>query len=177
MEAARLLSGTIGRIRDILGQMSGDFSPIDLTDAVHGALLLAKGDLNRAGTQLSCSGLEKPCRIRGNQEEIQLAVLNLLRNALEASGDRGRVRVSLRTAPKGAEVEVADSGPGFDVPSTGPDQLLMASSKREGLGVGLYLVRRVMERHGGSVSFGSAELGGASVILHFPWSLPSSQRS
>ncbi|MFY8148282.1 MAG: CHASE domain-containing protein [Prochlorococcaceae cyanobacterium] len=177
MEDARHLSGTVGRIRDILGQMGDEFSPIDLTDAVHGALLLVKADLNRAGTQLSCSGLEQPCRIRGNQEEIQLAVLNLLRNALEASGAKGRVTLSLRATPNAAELEVADSGPGFSNPATNPDQLLMASSKREGLGVGLYLVRRVMERHGGSVSFGRAELGGASVILRFPWSLPSSQRS
>jgi signal transduction histidine kinase len=165
---ARHLSATIDRIRDILGQIGSDFSSIDLSDAVHGALLLVKADLNRAGTRLSCSGLEQPWRVWGNVEQIQLAVLNLLRNALEASGDGGRVSIRLGSAGDGVELEVADDGPGFATPLRDSDQLLLASTKRNGLGIGLYLVRRVMELHGGSVSWGTSALGGASVRLHFP---------
>jgi signal transduction histidine kinase len=63
---------------------------------------------------------------------------------------------------------VADDGPGFATPLRDSDQLLLASTKRNGLGIGLYLVRRVMELHGGSVSWGTSDLGGASVRLHFP---------
>ncbi|KEF42910.1 MAG: hypothetical protein ER33_03300 [Cyanobium sp. CACIAM 14] len=176
MGDARQLRGTIGRIRDILGQMGGEFTRVDLTDTVHSALLLMKADLNRSGTQLSCSGLEQPCWVRGNVGQIQLALLNLLRNALEASGDGGRVTISLRRAAYAVELEVEDDGPGFATPLMESDQLLLASTKRTGLGIGLYLVQRVMDLHGGSVTLGTSALGGASVWLLFP-SAATSPRS
>jgi signal transduction histidine kinase len=102
--------------------------------------------------------------------QIRQAVLNLLRNSLEAMPGGGRI--DLRTAVRGDEVviEVADTGPGI------PDDRLDAifepfySTKPHGTGLGLALVRRIVGEHGGRIEVESA--GGASIRLVLPLAAP-----
>jgi two-component system sensor kinase FixL len=62
---------------------------------------------------------------------------------------------------------VADNGPGFS--DLQLEQLLLASTKPEGSGVGLFVVNTAVQIHGGTLQLGrSAELGGAEVILCLP---------
>jgi signal transduction histidine kinase len=94
----------------------------------------------------------------------------LIANALEAMPDGGRLIVDVRTAIHGDQVKVAitDTGAGMS-----QDQMKKAfkpfyTSKRQGLGVGLSLAKRIIERHGGAITLSSQVGRGTTVSLQFP---------
>ena len=131
--------------------------------------LLAKADLTRYRIQLETQGLEEPVTVLGDREQLQLVVHNLIRNAIEATGADGHLRLALHRQAKAVELEVADDGPGFPQGPVDLDGLLMASTKSEGMGIGLYVVRCAVDNHNGSLEIGRSDLGGASVRLRFQW--------
>ena len=86
-------------------------------------------------------------------EKLEQAVLNLLRNAIEAVGSTGGGGVEVRTRrrPRHVDVEVEDEGPGL--PSTdAPVFDAFYSTKPQGTGLGLSIVQRIVSDHGGHVS-------------------------
>ena len=99
---------------------------------------------------------------------FERAVLNLLENALQAVGDRGEIAVSLRAAEHRVELEVSDSGSGLD-----PEVKVhlfepFFSTKTSGSGLGLTLVKKIAEDHGGGVSLESPAGGPTRARLWLP---------
>jgi two-component system sensor histidine kinase FlrB len=103
-------------------------------------------------------------------------VVNLLENALQAVGEHGAIRVRLRSADGGrrAEIEIADTGAGID--AAVKDRLFepFFSTKTSGSGLGLVLVKRIAEDHGGGVSLETAPGGGTRAVLWLPAEPPAS---
>ena len=102
--------------------------------------------------ELVVSGDAQDVWIR-DSEQMRAALLNLCMNAIEAAGPRGRVEIHLsRTATHGV-VEVRDDGPG--VPAELGDSLFdpFRTTKAEGLGLGLALVRQAAEDHQGDIRY------------------------
>jgi signal transduction histidine kinase len=98
---------------------------------------------------------------RFDEARIARAIHNLVRNAIEAMGDRGGMLAirSSRTASALA-IEVADSGPG--IPSAIANRLFQSfvtANKPGGTGLGLAIVKKIVDEHGGSVSVDSSEAG------------------
>ena len=95
--------------------------------------------------------------VRADRRLLERAIVNLLENALQAVGEAGSIRVSLRTRDEGrrVEIEVRDSGPG--VAPEVRDRIFepFFSTKTSGSGLGLALVKKIAEDHGGGVSLES----------------------
>jgi len=107
----------------------------------------------------------------GDGSQLQIAVVNLLRNAVEALEQeriaQPQIEISLSRMQKQIKLQVADNGPGFM--GINLEQLPLQTTKRQGSGLGLYVVRTAVENHGGSMSIGRSEkLGGAEITLIFP---------
>jgi len=117
---------------------------------------------------LELVGLDAPCPLSGDPTALRQCVLNLVENAFHAAGVSGRVRVRLEGAPKEARVIVEDSGPGIDPSIRNRLFEPLVTTKTRGIGLGLALVRRVAERHGGRIEAGRGELGGARFTLTLP---------
>ena len=86
--------------------------------------------------------------------QIEQALINLLRNAIEAIGESGGMRGSIVIEAKVVdadfvEVRVADNGPGFPPELSRARFCRLSSTKAEGLGIGLPLCRSIVEAHGG----------------------------
>ena len=99
---------------------------------------------------------------------IRQAALNLLLNASSASGEGGRMRFAVRPEGPSLLVEIEDSGPGM--PPEGIAILTGSESyaiMRAGNGLGLWMVRRLVEDIGGKVEVGRSVLGGAGIRLRF----------
>ena len=134
-------------------------------DSVLGSVAL---EAEAAGVQLRVSACQVES-VRIEPRFMARAVINLLRNAIRYAEQR--VEVSLERAGDVYEVRVNDDGPG--VPVDGREKIfepfsrLDASRDRRtgGFGLGLALVRRVSQSHGGQVEVGDSEWGGASFRL------------
>jgi len=109
----------------------------------------------RVDLKLDLDGAAPP--VRADRRLLERAIVNLLENALQAVGDAGSIRVSLRTRDDGrrVEIEVRDSGPG--VAPEVRDRIFepFFSTKTSGSGLGLALVKKIAEDHGGGVSLES----------------------
>jgi two-component system sensor histidine kinase VicK len=111
-----------------------------------------------------------------DRERIEQVIVNLLTNAARYAADAGQIRVRVRDDGELARIVVDDAGEG--VPSDElkrlGERLLRIdpsrSRKTGGSGLGLSIVRAIVERHGGTVRFGKSALGGLEVTIELPTS-------
>ncbi len=101
-------------------------------------------------------------------QTLQAALVNLVKNALEAMPDGGRLEVRTRSTLRGVAVDLIDTGCGMD------DITLLNmfenfySSKDGGSGLGLPTAKKIIEAHGGLINVQSAQGRGTQFTLHFP---------
>jgi signal transduction histidine kinase len=112
--------------------------------------------------------------IRGDADRLQQIVWNLLSNAIKFTPHNGRIEVRLQQSGSHAEISVRDTGPGIPrdfLPHIFERFRQADSSNKQhgGLGLGLAIVRHLVEAHGGTVSAESAGEGqGAVFIVRLP---------
>ena len=165
---------TIEKMRSLLRNVQTHHQELNLAHVARNALLYAAPSLKAAGVTVERQGLDQRLAVLGDAAQIQIAVVNLLRNALEAlesagggvAGAPATVVVRLARDADTVVLTVADNGPGFQAPETALEPL--ATSKPTGSGLGLFVVQTTMENHHGQVVVGRSRLGGATVRLIFP---------
>ena len=109
----------------------------------------------------------EPCKLLGHYDPLRRAFANLLRNAAEAMGGRGSIEIAVSRDGNGLAVTIADHGAGI------PDDLRQRvfepyfTTKSDGTGLGLALVRQTIEAHNGSITVAETPGGGAtfSIVL------------
>ena len=159
----------VSRMKALLRNAESKRGPVEVIDIVAAAILHTRRYVASHGARLHEAGLAGRVRIHGDGVQVQAAVVNLIRNAAEAvaDGDGPReVAVSVAADDCGVTIIVGDSGPGM--PADVISNLPLVTSKPDGSGLGLYLVRLCMENHGGTLTIGRSPLGGAEVRLSFP---------
>src|SRR5881275_2615577 len=106
-----------------------------------------------------------PCTILGQYDPLRRAFANLLRNAAEAMGGRGPIDVEVARDGQGLVVTIADHGPGI------PEELRPRvfepyfTTKQDGTGLGLALVRQTIESHNGTIRVSETTGGGATFAI------------
>jgi two-component system, NtrC family, sensor kinase len=111
----------------------------------------------------------EPLRVKTDEAQMKQVLLNLLMNALEATGPGGEVMIFGRRAFDRVELTVADSGRGMDAETLRHAFEPFFTTRRgvagePGTGLGLWIVQAIVTRHGGSVSAASDGLGKGSVF-------------
>jgi signal transduction histidine kinase len=174
-ESQRIVT-TIEKMGMLLRNVQTDQQPIDLCDVVANTRLYLRPLLARQRVRIESRGFDQPQWLQGDASQLQMALANLIRNALESLSLAGvgeplmRLTLERHLDSHGSpwlELRLADNGPGFA--DLQLEQLLLASTKPQGSGLGLFVVNAAGQIHGGSVQLGaSAELGGAEVLLRLP---------
>jgi signal transduction histidine kinase len=114
----------------------------------------------------------EPAELAADAIRLGQAINNLLDNALKYTPAGGAVRVAVRNAPRNVMVAVSDNGPG--VPLTEREAIFRrlfrgdASRSQRGLGLGLSMVKAIVEAHGGTIAVDDAPEGGARFTLTLP---------
>jgi signal transduction histidine kinase len=106
-------------------------------------------------------------RVRLDKLKVRQAVVNLLRNAIDASPPGASVHVACRPGEDAAEIVVADHGPGIPAPDRGRIFTPFFTTKDQGSGLGLAIAREFTEAHGGSLRVENGD-GGATFVLRLP---------
>ncbi len=149
---------TLAGIRDTDGA--------DLQTAVSRVSAQLRPELNRLDQDLNINIEDGLPRISSGQIQLQAAIRNLLANASNAAGENGVIRINATALNQNYLcLAIEDSGSGFEANFT-PTGEKRASSKTGGMGLGLMIIRRVIEDNGGNISFDhSPELGGAKITI------------
>lgn len=109
--------------------------------------------------------------VRLDLEGIRRVLINLVENAFDAAGDDSRIVVQTRSADGHALLSILDEGPGVEQADRERIFEPYISNKQEGTGLGLAMVRSIIEEHGGSINVADSPSGGARFDIRLP--LPS----
>jgi len=164
---------TIETMRALLRNVQTEHQRLDLREVAQSALLYARsgGPVSRLTVDSEALDREQePAWIDGDPVQIQIAIVNLLRNAAEAVSDSTVpdpwIRLSLAAEAGQWCLAVDDNGPGL--PPALLDNTPLQTTKSTGSGLGLFVVRTTMENHHGALRCGTSARGGASLQLLFP---------
>jgi signal transduction histidine kinase len=106
--------------------------------------------------------------MQGHYEPLRRAFSNLFRNAAEAMGGRGTIDVTIAGEGRGLVLTVADHGPGIPSELRGRVFEPYVTTKQQGTGLGLALVRQTVDAHQGTIAVSETAGGGATFTLVFP---------
>lgn len=168
LSAVSGLEGTVSNLLAFASPARSARRLLDLAAVARDACALLVPSCSVRGVRLESPGSTKRCPVVGDAEGLRQVVLNLLGNALAATGRGGSIRVSARPGPRAVVLEVVDDGKGID-PDDLPRVLDPFFSRTEGgTGLGLSIVHRTVERHGGRVRLESRLGEGTKVRVELP---------
>ena len=181
----QLISDLLDVSRIISGQLRFESGTVDLVPIIEAALDTVRPAANAKGVALRLMVDPAARMVAGDSTRLQQIVWNLLTNAVKFTSRDGRVSVQLKRDNNTAAIIVTDTGEGIS-PEFLPyifDRFRQAESttKRQhsGLGLGLSIVRHLVEAHGGSVRAESRGVGqGATFTVTLPLiAVPANERS
>ncbi|TMQ21976.1 MAG: PAS domain S-box protein [Deltaproteobacteria bacterium] len=148
-----------------------DLEPIDLAGVVRQSVSICEHLVERGGVSLGVEvdpGLPVVRAVGGQLEQV---LINLITNAVHAVENGGRVVVRAQAdSPSTVLLEVADSGPG--IPDEDRDRIFepffTTKSDGKGTGLGLPIVRNIVDQHHGEISVARSDLGGAAFRVILP---------
>jgi signal transduction histidine kinase len=143
-----------------------------LHEVIERSVAACSGSAGRAGVELRIDGTTDP-EILMDPQRIEQVFTNLIENAIALSPARSMVRISAyHDATHGVVCVIEDSGPGFSPEEIERGFEPFFTRRKGGTGLGLAVVRRIMDSHGGTVDLGNRVCGGARVRLVFPLPVP-----
>jgi signal transduction histidine kinase len=154
---ARLIDDMLDVSRIVSGKLRLDAQPVDLTTVIHAAVDTLRPAADAKDIRLQVVLDFGAGIVLGDPVRLQQVIWNLLSNAIKFTPKHGRVQVQLERINSHLEITVNDTGPGID------EEFLphvferfrqadsTASKKHGGLGLGLAIVRHLVEMHGGTV--------------------------
>ena len=141
-------------------------APLDLNELIREVLGLYESSSATIDTELA--GDLGP--VLGDATQLRQIIHNLLRNAEDALEGRDDARIVIRTARglRHAWLTIADNGPGFPVELLPRIFEPYVTTKARGTGLGLPIVKKIVEEHQGSIEISNAPEGGARIVIRLP---------
>jgi signal transduction histidine kinase len=164
-QVTRVLRTMLDRARPPSG-----LAPVALADIIERVREVSQPRLSRARIHWRIAVEDDLPAVKADATQLEMALLNLVTNALDAMPDGGTLSMTATARPGGIRLEVADTGPG--IPPELVDRLfepwVTTKPAGQGTGLGLAIVRDVVRAHGGSVSFSSNQPAGALFAIDLP---------
>jgi len=159
----------IERHRSMLRGHQLDKKPIDLRAVIHESLALVAHDLRSREIDAVVDLSPDPCVINGDQVLLQQVFVNLVMNAMDAMAAtppaRRRVIIQDELRASDVVISVSDTGAGLPTKFNGDLFTPFVTTKSHGLGIGLIVVRTIVEAHGGSIVARDNPDGGATFTV------------
>jgi signal transduction histidine kinase/ActR/RegA family two-component response regulator len=166
---AQLIDDLLDVSRITAGKMRIDPRPVELSAVISAAMETVRAAADAKGVRLDAT-LDRDVRVNGDPHRLQQVVWNLLSNAVKFTPGEGSVFVTLRVDDRDAVLEVRDTGEGID-PAFMPhlfERFRQADSSATrshmGLGLGLAIVRHLVDLHGGAIAAESRGPGGGAIF-------------
>jgi signal transduction histidine kinase len=151
-----------------------DIRETDIGPVVAGVVEVARSAASGEDLDLELTMPDTPVMVEADPDAVRQAVLNIVDNAIKYSAGRRRVAVDLAATADGAEIGVKDNGIGiapedreriFEAFFRSPEAV---RHDAKGVGLGLMIVKHIMDAHGGRVAVEGGQGAGTTVTLIFP---------
>ena len=141
-------------------------APLDLNELIREVLGLYESSSATIETELA----DDLGPILGDATQLRQIIHNLLRNAEDALEGRDGSRIVIRTTQgsRHARLSIADNGPGFPVELLPRIFEPYVTTKARGTGLGLPIVKKIVDEHQGSIEISNAPEGGARIDIRLP---------
>ena len=144
---------------------------ISISDIVREVVAGVGAMAKETPVELKCDVTEDPCSLMGDAVQITRAIQNVIINAIQASGDRkGTVEVSCVRKDFYVDVRVADTGQGISPEQIARifDPYFTTKQGKSGTGLGLFITRKVVDDHNGSIKVDSTPGIGTTITIRLP---------
>ena len=162
----------VDRHRTMLRSHQMEKKPIDVHAVIEESLALVAHDMRARQVELTVNLSSNPCIISGDQVLLQQVLVNLLMNAIDAMADtppaRRRIRIRCDVRKADVEISVRDTGKGLPADVMGTLFKPFVTTKSHGLGIGLTIVRTIIDAHGGTIDARNNPDGGATFTVTLP---------
>ena len=171
LEGTRRISRLVDYLKGYARNKDADRRRTLVADVVNDSLDLVGYRLKQSRVTVSCSDIPQDLAVRCDLQKLSQALVNLMGNALDAMGSsEGLIRIGV--AKNGGEVliSVRDSGPGIDPEKAESifQPFVTSKSKEQGTGLGLFIVRHLVEEHDGRVEITKNGKDGAEFTIALP---------
>ena len=145
-----------------------ELQEVSLTDLLDDTLSLLSNQCFKQGVEIRKSFHSNGLKISADPQQLKQVMLNLMLNGLEAMDRGGRLDVATEARGDGLVVRISDTGTGIP-----PDLLNKVwdpffTTKERGMGLGMAIVKGIVERHGGRIDLSSHPGQGTTVELTLP---------
>ena len=168
----RRASDVIGNIRDTIKKGTAAQKNVALNDIVRNVMHMVQPDAAALSCELRASLAEHLPTIDADPVQIQQVLINLLGNAFDAMRDisPSKRKVEIATELDAGSVRVSVRDHGLGIGKTSSERLFeqFYTTKEDGLGMGLAIVRSIIQAHSGTISAENAEGGGARFVFGLP---------
>jgi signal transduction histidine kinase len=172
LEQNERAASIITTLRSIFSQSLVAKTEVDLSRVIQKTAALIREEAARyqIGVELS---LDNAVRVDIAEDEFQQMLLNLLLNSVQAlqnspDGNDRTIVITTRSVGGMVELAVTDNGPGVRPDMVATLFEILSTSKESGMGIGLWLSKYIVERHGGSIVYSPAQQGGACFTITLP---------
>ena len=144
---------------------------ISISDIVREVVAGVGAMAKETPVELKCDVTEDPCSLMGDAVQITRAIQNVIINAIQASGDRkGTVEVSCIRKDFYVDVRIADTGQGISPEQIARifDPYFTTKQGKSGTGLGLFITRKVVDDHNGSIKVDSTPGIGTTITIRLP---------
>ncbi|MCA9403499.1 MAG: GHKL domain-containing protein [Candidatus Omnitrophica bacterium] len=144
------------------------FEETSVPELIHKVRSLLKGRIRNKKIYLNYINDTNGTRVRCHPNLMQQALINILLNAIEASGDGQSIDITTREEDGDYVIQVADHGRGMDREQLKHARETFYTTKNTGMGLGIPIVQRIMERHRGRLDINSQTNKGTVMTLRLP---------
>ena len=145
-----------------------DRRPVDMERMLNETLELMQHDIANRRILVEREQAKDVPTVPADETQVKQAFFNIIKNALQAMGDGGILKIRTELSSRFVSICFEDNGPGIAPEDLGAIYEAYHTTKEEGSGLGLMIVQRILRDHGGEIEISSTPERGTAFTLHFP---------
>jgi signal transduction histidine kinase len=165
------LAELVKNLRRLFGSRSYEFTPVHLPKIIDEIIEIVEPTLQSKNITLNREYVGSPV-INGDSIQLQQVLINLLNNSIDELSQRNTenksIAIRVEEDEKYARLTIKDNGAGIALDTIPTIFDLYKTTKKDGLGVGLWLCKEIIERHHGHISAANDSVGGAIFKIQIP---------
>jgi len=162
------LDGIITHFLEAVRPQKPELNELDLVELVEEVLLVQEAELSDRQIEVKVEVSDGLPAILGDRGQIKQVFFNLIKNAMEAMQPGGSLRILARCDDDNVYLQFVDTGSGISEEDLSKVFQAYYTTKKEGHGLGMMIVERIMREHGGHINIESRKEAGTAITLQFP---------